>query len=155
MCSVHRARMSLKVFSVLRVEDAISMRIAFTTFVGQPYTYLRFICITPLLARSGYRPFLNEESMIFPPRCSHSRWWDLTSVRFPFTTIPCVLEDGRGVHLRSRWLSPCLIRFVVLSRGFTLHLILPSSYYFDLRIYECFQFVLRSCRHFHHIYVAT
>jgi hypothetical protein len=31
--------MSLKVFSVLRVEDAISMRIAFTTFVGQPYTY--------------------------------------------------------------------------------------------------------------------
>ena len=81
--------------------------------------------------------------------------WRPFGFRFPFTTIPCVLEDGRGVHLRSRWLSPCLIRFVVLSRGFTLHLILPSGYYFDLRIYECFQFVLRLCHHFHHVYVAT
>jgi hypothetical protein len=30
---------SQSVLYILRVEDAISMRIAFTTFVGQPYTY--------------------------------------------------------------------------------------------------------------------
>jgi hypothetical protein len=117
------------------------------------HLFLRFICITPLLlARSGCRPFLNEGSMIFPPRCSRSRWWDLTSVRFPVSFYNYTLCSRRWS--RCPPMLPLVVSLFLL-RGFTLHLILPSGYYFDLRIYECFQFVLRLCHHFHHVYVAT
>lgn len=93
-----------------------------------------------------------------------SQWGvdDLSPEVFPFQMMRF---DVRSVSfynhtLCSRRWSRCppmlpLVVSLFLLRGFTLHLILPSGYYFDLRIYECFQFVLRSCRHFHHIYVAT
>lgn len=127
MCSVHRARMSLKVFSILRVEDAISMRIAFTTFVGQPYTYSFDLYASHRysLARSGCRPFLNEGSMIFPPRCSRSRWWDLTSVWFPVSFYNYTLCSRRWS--RCPPMLPLVVSLFLL-RGFTLHLILPSGF---------------------------
>lgn len=155
MCSVSSGKdESQSVLYILRVEDAISMRIAFTTFVGQPYTYSFDLYASHRysLARSGCRPFLNEGSMIFPPRCSRSRWWDLTSVRFPVSFYNYTLCSRRWS--RCPPMLPLVVSLFLL-RGFTLHLILPSGYYFDLRIYECFQFVLRLCHHFHHVYVAT
>ena len=106
MCSVSSGKdESQSVFSILRVEDAISMRIAFTTFVGQPYTYSFDLhhTATRSLRLQAFSQWGVDDLF---PEVFPFQMMRLTSVRFPFTNIPCVLEDGRGVHLRSHWLSP-------------------------------------------------
>lgn len=138
-------------FSVLKTQFPCASPLLFCW--ATLHLFLRFICITPLLARSlRLQAFSQWGVEIFPPRCSRSRWWDLTSVRFPVSFYNYTLCSRRWS--RCPPMLPLVVSLFLL-RGFTLHLILPSGYYFDLRIYECFQFVLRLCHHFHHVYVAT
>ena len=132
MCSVSSGKdESQSVLYILRVEDAISMRIAFTTFVGQPYTYS-----FDLYASHRYSS-LAQVAGLFSMR---GRWsfprgvpvpddeiWRPFGFRFPFTTIPCVLEDGRGVRLCYRWLSPCSFFVGLLSTWFCLQAIILIS----------------------------
>lgn len=136
-------------FSVLKTQFPCASPLLL--LLGNPTPIPSIYMHTPLLARS-----LRLQAF--------SQWGvdDLFPEVFPFQKMRF---DVRSVSfykhsLCSRRWSRCppmlpLVVSLFLLRGFTLHLILPSGYYFDLRIYECFQFVLRLCHHFHHVYVAT
>jgi hypothetical protein len=128
MCSVHRARMSLKVFSILRVEDAISMRIAFTILLGNPTPipsiYMHHTATSSLAQVAG---LFGSRSFPRGVPVPDDEIWRPFGFRFPFTTIPCVLEDGRGVRLCYRWLSPCSFFVGLLSTWFCLQAIILIS----------------------------
>lgn len=148
MCSVHRARMSLKVFSILRVErrNFHAHRLYYFCWATL-HLFLRYSLaqVAGLFSMRSWWSFPEEP---------HSRWCDLTSVRFLFTTIPCLLEDGRGVRLCYRWLSPCWYEFVILFRGLVYS---PLDWPFwspYLQMFPSNLFFVRA-RHFHHVYVAT
>lgn len=131
MCSVHRARMSLKVFSILRVEDAISMRIAFTILLGNPTPipsiYMHHTATSSLAQVAGLFSMRGRWSFPRGVPVPDDEIWRPFGFRFPFTTIPCVLEDGRGVRLCYRWLSPCSFFVGLLSTWFCLQAIILIS----------------------------
>jgi len=92
------------------------------------HLFLRFICITPLLAQvAGLFSMRGRWSFPRGVPVPDDEIWRPFGFRFPFTTIPCVLEDGRGVRLCYRWLSPCSFFVGLLSTWFCLQAIILIS----------------------------
>jgi hypothetical protein len=133
MCSVHRARMSLKVFSIFSVLKtqfpcASHLLLLLGNPTPIPSIYMHHTATRSLAQVAGLFSMRGRWSFPRSVPVPDDEIWRPFGFRFPFTTIPCVLEDGRGVRLCYRWLSPCSFFVGLLSTWFCLqNLILISA----------------------------
>lgn len=150
MCSVHRARMSLKVFSIFSVLKtqfpcASPLLLLLDNPTPIPSIYMHHTATRSLAQVAGLFSMRGRWSFPRGVPVPDDEIWRPFGFRFPFTTIPCVLEDGRGVRLCYRWLSPCSFFVGLLSTWFCLQALFWSPHLRMFPICSSFMPSLSSC----------